>query len=81
MIAHVVDLGDRSNFKWRFAGLVLAGLLLLAYWREWIRSPFEWDLAIALTFIFGYNTFTKAFHDISEKRIDIFSYYGMTVLR
>lgn len=69
MFAHVVDLEDRSDFRWRFAGLALAGLLLLAYWLEWITSPFEWDLAIVLTFVFGYSTFSKGLRDLSARRI------------
>ncbi len=47
----------------------MAGLLLVGYWQEWIRSPFQWDLAIALTFIYGYSTFTRAFQDLLARKI------------
>jgi Cu+-exporting ATPase len=68
-LLHNPQLEGDHNFRWRFAGLGLAGLTLIAYWQQWIRSPFQWDLAIALTFVFGYRTFLKSFQDAIALRI------------
>ena len=68
-LGHTFHLHEETGFRWRFIGLVVAGLLLVGYWQEWIRSPFKWDLAIALTFIYGYSTFTRAFQDVLARKI------------
>lgn len=68
-LTHTVRLEGDARFGWRFLGLVAAGLLLVAYWQQWVRSPFQWDLAIALTFIFGYRTFTRAFQDLLARKV------------
>ena len=67
-LAHLVRLEGDRQFGWRLAGVLLAGLLLVAYWQGWIQSPFQWDLAIALTFIFGYRTFHRAVHDLLGRK-------------
>ncbi len=68
-LGHTFHLDEETSFRWRFVGLVVAGLLLVGYWQEWIRSPFKWDLAIALTFVYGYSTFTRAFQDLLARKI------------
>ncbi|HEY3129594.1 MAG TPA: cation-translocating P-type ATPase family protein, partial [Acidobacteriota bacterium] len=68
-LAHSPQLEESEGFGWRFAGLILAGLALVAYWQQWVRAPFQWDLGIALTFIFGYRTFVKSFQDALGRRI------------
>ncbi|MCY3777932.1 MAG: hypothetical protein OXH11_18300, partial [Candidatus Aminicenantes bacterium] len=68
-LGHTFHLDEGAVFRWRFAGLVLGGLLLVAYWQEWIVSPFPWDLGIVLTFLYGYSTFHRAFQDVVSRRI------------
>ena len=68
-LVHTFHLDEGAVFRWRFAGLVLGGLLLVAYWQEWIVSPFPWDLGLILTFLYGYSTFHRAFQDVISRRI------------
>ena len=66
---HTAELEGSHDFRWRTAGILLGGFLLISYWQQWIVSPFQWDLAILLTFLFGYRTFNKAFRDVLARRI------------
>ena len=68
-LVHTFHLDEGAVFRWRFAGLILGGLLLVAYWQEWIVSPFPWDLGLILTFLYGYSTFHRAFQDVISRRI------------
>ena len=66
---HTAELEGSDDFRWRTAGILLGGFLLIAYWQQWIVTPFQWDLAILLTFLFGYRTFSRAFRDLLARRI------------
>ncbi len=66
---HTAELEGSDDFRWRTAGILLGGFLLIAYWQQWIVTPFQWDLAILLTFLFGYQTFRRAFRDLLARRI------------
>ncbi len=66
---HTAELEGSDDFRWRTAGILLGGFLLIAYWQQWIVTPFQWDLAILLTFLFGYRTFSRAFRDLLARRV------------
>ena len=68
-LLHTAELEGSDDFRWRTAGILLGGLLLISYWQQWIVTPFQWDLAILLTFLFGYQTFNRAFRDVVARRI------------
>ena len=66
---HTAELEGSDDFRWRAAGILVGGFLLIAYWQKWIVTPFQWDLAILLTFLFGYRTFSRAFRDLLARRM------------
>ncbi len=66
---HTAELEGSDDFRWRTAGILLGGFLLIGYWQQWIVTPFQWDLAILLTFLFGYRTFSRAFRDLLARRM------------